>query len=1094
MRAEHYFSDRRPARTDRHFNIKHRSFEDARDRSDAGSLITQAPQSNSIHATINALSTWISAVQPRKSWYLAGWIKDSPIDFLVDPGAVVSVISLQCYEKLVDAGAIHTSLKAMQIELEAANKSDMTVHGMCSLEQYILGMDILGDATKLPFILDLVDGTLSGGGYETIQLHRFHAATECFAETTDPVCIPPHSEMMLWAKLKTNNGRRGPTAGVVLALQSFVQEFGILVGRSLVRADAEDWKVPILLYNSDPCTKRSTDCKCNPVIIPARTRIARVEEIQAIQNIGTRETERSAGECALPPHLLDVLDAASDLTSDQRARAADLLTKHIHTFPAPGTPITGRTEAVVHEIDTGSTRPIRCNPRKLSPKKIKIQQELVDKMLEEGQIEYSVSAWSAPTVLVTKKDGTTHFCVDYRRLNARTKKDAFPLPRIDDSLNSLSGQAWFSTLDLASGYWQVRLSEEAKPKTAFATHSGLFQFAVRKRCLVYIDDILVFGNDFESALHSLELVLNRVAEYGLLKSTKCNLFRTSVPFLGHIVGRAGLECDPNKLSAVANWIPPSTIKGVREFLGFTGYYRRFVPDYSTVVQPLVRLLGKDCKFKWTDACQDAFKALRALLIKAPVLAFPKEDLPYIVDTDASDYGIGGVLSQCIEGTEHVIAYYSKSLNPAEQKYCTTRRELLAVVATLDHFKGYVWGPKFLVRTDHAALVWLKNLKNIQGMLARWLAKLQQFHFDIVHRPGAHHGNADGLSRCPQCERGSCAPTTNTHQTDPEQPYANSCEGSSLDSEFIPLESGETCVAAIMTAQSENSKLIITAQKIDSEISIACIQDFAPASYKLKAYWIGRKSLFLDTENILWRNRSATGSRAQLVVPTSLRDTIFNDSHHTTYGGHFGMTHTHSKIQLHYFWPGLSDFVRDRITACHKCIARKSPVNRHQPMGHVPVLGRFERVAMDLLLLDVSVISAKGYKYILVVCDYFTKYTEAYPLKDKTARSVADALMDIWLPRYGFPMFLHSDQGKEFDNTMIHKLSELLGTVKTKTTPYHPRSDGLVERFNRTLLAMLAMFVSREHDNWDDFLPFMMLASWRPGDIRFMGMPSTPRGI
>ena len=186
-----------------------------------------------------------------------------------------------------------------------------------------------------------------------------------------------------------------------------------------------------------------------------------------------------------------------------------------------------------------------------------------------------------------------------------------------------------------------------------------------------------------------------------------------------------------------------------------------------------------------------------------------------------------------------------------------------------------------------------------------------------------------------------------------------------------------------------------------------------------------------------------------------------------------MTHTHSKIQLHYFWPGMSDFVRDRITACHKCVARKPPVNRHQPMGHVPVSGRFERVAMDLL--DVSVISAKGYKYILVVCNYFTKYTEAYPLKDKTARSVADALMDIWLPRYGFPMFLHSDQGKEFENAMIHKLSELLGTVKTKATPYHPRSDGLVERFNRTLLAMLAMFVLREHDNWDDLLPFMMLA-------------------
>ena len=234
-----------------------------------------------------------------------------------------------------------------------------------------------------------------------------------------------------------------------------------------------DWKVPILLYNSDPCTIDSKHCKCNPVIIPARTRIARVEEIQAIQNIGTRATERSTGENRLPPHLIDMLDAASELTSDQRARTANLLAKHIHTFPAPDTPKTGQTDAVVHDIDTGSTRPIRCNPRK-----IKIQQELVDKMLEEGQIEHSVSAWSAPTVLVTKKDGSTRFCVDYRRLSARTKKDAFPLPRIDDSLNSLSGQAWFSTLDMASGYWQVRLSENAKPKTAFATHSGLFQFAV----------------------------------------------------------------------------------------------------------------------------------------------------------------------------------------------------------------------------------------------------------------------------------------------------------------------------------------------------------------------------------------------------------------------------------------------------------------------------------------------------------------------------------------------------------------------------------------------------------------------------------------
>ena len=209
---------------------------------------------NSVHATINALSAWISAVQPRESWYLAGWI-----EFLVDPGAVVSALSLKCYENLVDAGSINTPLTELDLELEAANRSDMKIYCMCSFElivhglsnnmdtvvvdlncQAILGMDILGDATKLPFILDLVEGTLSGGGYETIQLHRFHAATECFAETVDTISIPPRSEVILWVKLKTNNGRRGPTAGVVLVLHTFVQEFGLLVGRSLVRADADD--------------------------------------------------------------------------------------------------------------------------------------------------------------------------------------------------------------------------------------------------------------------------------------------------------------------------------------------------------------------------------------------------------------------------------------------------------------------------------------------------------------------------------------------------------------------------------------------------------------------------------------------------------------------------------------------------------------------------------------------------------------------------------------------------------------------------------------------------------------------------------------
>ena len=234
-------------------------------------------------------------------------------------------------------------------------------------------------------------------------------------------------------------------------------------------------------------------------------------------------------------------------------------------------------------------------------------------------------------VLATKKDGGTRFCVDYRRLNLATVKDAYPLPRIDDTLDMLAGKQWFSTLDLASGYWQVSLSPEARCKTAFATHSGLFQFRVMpfglcnaaatferlmdqvlqglrwSRCLVYLDDIISFGTTFEDALDNLTLIFERLRTYGLqLKSTKCHLFQTSVPFLGHVVGRRGLECDPKKIEDVKCWPVPDCLKSVRQFLGFVGYYRRFIPRFADIAEPLVALTGKDVPFVWRPECTAAF--------------------------------------------------------------------------------------------------------------------------------------------------------------------------------------------------------------------------------------------------------------------------------------------------------------------------------------------------------------------------------------------------------------------------------------------------------------------------------------------------------
>ena len=307
--------------------------------------------------------------------------------------------------------------------------------------------------------------------------------------------------------------------------------------------------------------------------------------------------------------------------------------------------MTGRTTSVQHEIIMTDDRPVHCGLRRLAPAGLRKEQTCVQDMLHGGQIEPSDSPWASPVMLVTKKDSSTWFCVDYRRLNALTTKDAYPLPRIDDLLRLLGNEQWFSTMDLASGYWQVGMSPDAKRKAAFVTNEGLFQFRLMpfglcnapatferlmdrvlcgmrwSQCLVYLDDVISFGGTITEALVRLEEVLSRLSK---LKAKKCTFMQTEVVFLGHIVGHTGLACDPAKLSAVRNWHSPNKVKGVRQFVGFVGYYRRFVKDFADLAEPLVALTRQGAPFVWTDHQQHAFEALKACLISAPILGFPTE--------------------------------------------------------------------------------------------------------------------------------------------------------------------------------------------------------------------------------------------------------------------------------------------------------------------------------------------------------------------------------------------------------------------------------------------------------------------------------------
>ena len=355
--------------------------------------------------------------------------------------------------------------------------------------------------------------------------------------------------------------------------------------------------------------------------------VGMVAQISGIQAVTEPMGRPACGGESLPIHLRDLLDHTSrDFDYMQQRQLAVVLLRYSDLFPVPGSTLTGHTDAVEHEIDVS---PIRCAPRQMSPQQMKKEEECVAEMLTGGQIEPSL--WSSPVVLVTNKDGGTRFRVDYRQLNDATVKEAYPLPRIDDTLDMLAGKQWFSTLDLASSYLKVSLSQEARIKTAFVTHSRLFQFKVMpfglckapatfkrlmdrvlqglrwSRCLVYLDDIISFGSTFGDALDNLILIFERLRSYGLqLKSTKCHLFQTSVPFLGHIVGRRGLECDPVKIEDVKSWPIPDCLKSVRQFLGFVCYYWWFIPNFADIATPLVALTGKDVPFVWEQVCSTAF--------------------------------------------------------------------------------------------------------------------------------------------------------------------------------------------------------------------------------------------------------------------------------------------------------------------------------------------------------------------------------------------------------------------------------------------------------------------------------------------------------
>ena len=629
------------------------------------------------------------------------------VKFLVDTGSDISTLNTETFHK-VFAGEL-PELEPIEQAFTTASGHRLPIAGCCrvlvyigdeayphtilvaeSPEEGLLGMDFL---TKFRANIDVVNRTVTFGTVQQVATTGARPRV-CKVTARGDYTVLPRQEVIITGVA----GRADPgvTEGLVEPRTVRTEGTGypdFILARSLVKCNSNR-EVPIRILNPGD----------EVVVVQKGTMLGLLHPtVSSITGIDSPLESDS---------LLDQLIAESKigLDEDKRVRVEEFLRANHRVFMKDDK-VLGRCDRYLHDIDTGDALPIKQRAYRLPIHKHEEVNRQVGDMLTQGIIEPSDSPWASPLVLVQKKDGTMRFCVDYRKLNLVTRKDAYPLPRIDDSLDALNGSTYFSTLDLASGYWQLGLAEGAKEKTAFTTGSGLYHFNVLpfglcnapasferlmervlsglhwKICLVYLDDIIVYSNSFEQHIERLQQVLDCLNAAGLkLKPQKCRLFKTEVLYLGFIVCAEGVKSDPEKVQKVRDWPVPSNVTEVRSFLGLCSYYRKFVPNFSEVAVALFDLTKKNVKFSWGPECQKAFELLKRALQESAVLAYPNFERPFILDTDASQHGCGAVLSQIRNGQETVLAYFSTTHSPAEKKYSTTRLELLAVIKAVKHFR------------------------------------------------------------------------------------------------------------------------------------------------------------------------------------------------------------------------------------------------------------------------------------------------------------------------------------------------------------------------------------------------------------------------
>ncbi len=1068
--------------------------------------------------------------------YIAG----QPYTCLVDTGSTLSLISSRVYDTItqtltlpMEASAITSVMVANGTHIQVRGKTIIPIQvGQKTYTvalQVLQGLDyelILGRDffKKFGCVINYDTGRLLITGNPTLHLNS-------------DINIPAHSQVLASARIREC---ADGLVGICKSADNIQNNSPVSITSSLVVVDKR--RVPVCLQN------RSSKA----ITIPAGRKLGLLETLDTSSQVLTDHSTTSntpmlaATTISMDPADFDIDLSTSALNAEQKEELKQLLNKYRDVFVGKDG-VLGRTNQVEHEIHLEpGTRPIKSRAYRVGYKQRKVIEEQIEDMLNKGIIRPSTSPWSSPVVLVNKGDGSSiRLCIDFRAVNAKTIKDSYPLPLLPEAIDVIAAKKpkYFTSLDLQSAYNQVAVAESSKPITAFVTHCGLYEYnrmpfglsnapATFQRLIgsvmagydrdfliCYLDDLILFGDTWENHKKDIEKTLIRLRSSGLkLKGKKCHFAREKVLYLGHLIDSRGVSADPQKCAAVQSFPRPTRVRDIRGYLGLCNWYRKFIPGFCHIAEPLTKLTRKNVPFEWKEEQENAFQELKKKLTQPPILAYPDFDLPFRITTDASNTGVAAVLSQIQDEQERAIAYAGTSLTPPQRNWSTTDRELYGVIFGLKHFDMYVRYSKVEIITDHAALQYLTKQAPKGGKYNRWLMFLQAYDYTIAHRPGRTIGNADALSRREYPD------AISSEAEEPPIPFSAaisthapaSRQNSDSEEEAEDVSEPETATPTTTEGDTlDNSHLIVKGHKVDCNI-LELIKELKAAHGALGLTPEALRKLQLEDEELrplfdyleqkilpntarecrrlmcraddfllqqgclfhLWAPRGRQPLidhyRVQLVVPKGLRFDLLG-AYHSDSTGHLHISKTLLTVRMKFYWERMSADITNYIDSCAQC-ARVNKISKYHraPLGLVTPKGPWDRVAIDIIGPFVE--SACGKKYILTIICTFTRYAEAIPLATQKATEVAEALfINIWC-RWSAPRVLHSDRGQNFLSHIVAELSKFIGSHRTSTSPRHPSGNGLCERYNKTLVQVLSRISADHPKDWPKWVGAALYAS------------------